>query len=275
MHSDLFRLDSQVAVVTGGSGVLGSAMARGLAAAGAKVAVLGRRRDRLDEVVASITAAGGTAVALAADVLVRRDLEAARSSILGTWGRIDILVNAAGGNVPAATLDASGSFFDVPEDGFRRAMQLNFEGTVLPSQVFGAEIARYEGDAPGSIVTISSMAADRAITRVPAYAAAKAAVENLTRWLAVDLSSRQPRSVRVNAIAPGFFIADQNRRMLTTETGGLTPRGQTIIDRTPMHRFGNPEDLVGTLVWLCSPGARFVTGIVVPVDGGFSAFSGV
>lgn len=271
----LFSLDQQVAVVTGGSGVLGRAMARGLADAGACVGVLGRRQDRLDEVVADITAAGGKAIALPADVLVRTELEAARDTVVQRWGGIDILVNVAGGNVPAATLTATGSFFDIPDHGFRGAMELNFDGTLLPTQVFGAEIARHEREVPGSIVTISSMAADRAITRVPAYGAAKAAVENLTRWLAVDLSTRYGREIRVNSIAPGFFIAEQNRGMLTTDDGALTVRGQTIIDHTPMQRFGNPEDLISTLIWLCSPGARFVTGAVVPVDGGFSAFSGV
>lgn len=273
--SDLFSLDGQVAVVTGGSGVLGSAMAHGLARMGAKVAVLGRRQDRLDTVVTGIAATGGEAIGLSADVLMRDELETARSTIVRRWGGIDTLVNVAGGNVPAATLSPDGSFFDIPGKGFRQAMELNFYGTVLPTQVFGAEIAARDRDTPGSIVTISSMAADRAITRVPAYGAAKAAIENLTRWLAADLSTRYRRSIRVNAIVPGFFIAEQNRRMLTTDEGDLTPRGQTIINHTPMQRFGEPDDLVGTLIWLCGPGARFVTGAVVPVDGGFSAFSGV
>jgi NAD(P)-dependent dehydrogenase (short-subunit alcohol dehydrogenase family) len=250
-----FGLDRRVAVVTGGTGALGSAMAAGLAAAGARVAVLSRHPD--DD---------GDHLALAADVLRRDDIAAARDRVVAEWGRVDILVNAAGGNVPGATLDAGASVFDLSEDAFRDVVDLNLVGTLLPTQVFGAAM---EGE--GAIVNVSSMASARAITRVIGYGAAKAAVENVTRWLAVELAP----GIRVNAIAPGFFIGEQNRALLLEPDGTLTTRGRAIIERTPAGRFGEADELVGTLVWLCSPAARFVTGTVVAVDGGFGAFSGV
>ena len=236
-----FALDDAVAVVTGGTGALGSAMARGLAAA----------------------ALGG--LALPANVLDRAGLIAARERLLERWGRVDVLVNAAGGNVPGATLAPDAGVFDMPEAAFREVVDLNLVGTLLPAQVFGAAMER------GAIVNVSSMAADRAISRVVGYSAAKAAVENLTRWLAVELAP----AVRVNAIAPGFFVGEQNRRLLLDDDGELTERGRTIVARTPAGRFGEADELVGTLVWLCGRGADFVTGAVVPVDGGFNAFSGV
>jgi NAD(P)-dependent dehydrogenase (short-subunit alcohol dehydrogenase family) len=267
----LFGLHGQVAVVTGGTGVLGATMARGLARAGAAVAILGRRRERAEAVAAEIVAAGGEALATPADVLRKGELEAVREMLLPRWGHIDILVNAAGGNIPAATLSDGRPFFDLPADAVRQVLDLNLLGTVLPSQVFGAAMVQRAG----SIVNISSMAAQRAMTRVVGYAAAKAAIENFTRWLAMDLARSHGSQLRVNAIAPGFFIGEQNRRLLLAEDGTLTPRGQTVIAHTPAGRFGEPADLVSTLLWLCSPGARFVTGVVVPVDGGFSAFSGV
>lgn len=268
----LFSLEGQVAVITGGTGVLGGAMARGLAQAGAKVGVLGRRRAQAETVVADIEALGGAALALSADVLDRPKLEAAREAILGQWGRLDILVNAAGGNMPSATLPPGQSFFALPVEGMEPVVALNLHGTLLPIQVFGEAMARAKR---GSIVNISSMAAQRALTRVVGYGVAKAAVDNATRWLAVELARSFGAGLRVNAIAPGFFIGEQNRALLLNEDGALTPRGQTIIDHTPAGRFGKPDELISTLIWLCSPGASFVNGIVVPVDGGFSAFSGV
>ncbi len=269
---ELFSLTGQVAVVTGGTGVLGSVLARGLARAGAKVGVLGRRREHAETVVQAIAADGGEGLALPADVLDRTQLEAARETILEQWGRLDVLVNAAGGNMPAATLAPGASFFDLPVEGLEPVITLNLHGTLLPSQVFGEAMARA---GQGCIVNISSMAAQRALTRVVGYGIAKAAVENATRWLAVELARSFGTGLRVNAIAPGFFIGEQNRDLLLNPDGSLTPRGQLIIDHTPVGRFGEPEELVSTLIWLCSPGARFVNGIVVPVDGGFSAFSGV
>lgn len=268
----LFSLDGQVAVVTGGTGVLGGAMARGLAQAGARVAVLGRRRDRAEAVASEIAAAGGQALALPADVLVRGQLEDALSILTSQWGQVDILVNAAGGNLPTATLPPGQSFFNLPVEGMESVVALNLQGTLLPIQVFGAAMARR---GRGCIVNISSMAAQRAMTRVVGYGVAKAAVENATRWLAVELARMYGAGLRVNAIAPGFFVGEQNRALLLNSDGTLTPRGQTIIDHTPAGRFGEPDELLSTLVWLCSPGARFVNGVVVAVDGGFSAFSGV
>lgn len=269
---DYFSLKGQVAVVTGGSGVLGSAMARGLAQAGAKVGVLGRRREQAEAVVRTIEAEGNCGLALVADVLSREQLEAACGAVLERWGRLDVLVNAAGGNLPVATLQPGYSFFDLPVEGMEPVIALNLHGTLLPSQVFGEAMARA---GRGCIVNISSMAAQRALTRVVGYGLAKAAVENATRWLAVELARSFGAGLRVNAIAPGFFVGEQNRALLLNADGTLTRRGQTIIDHTPAGRFGEPEELIGTLLWLCGPGARFVNGVVVPVDGGFSAFSGV
>jgi NAD(P)-dependent dehydrogenase (short-subunit alcohol dehydrogenase family) len=270
--ADLFSLEGQVAIVSGGTGVLGGAMARGLARAGARVGVLGRRREQADAAVAAIRAAGGEAMALTADVLERAQLEAARDAVIERWGQLDILVNAAGGNMPAATLTPGRSFFDLPVEGMEPVIALNLHGTLLPSQVFGETLARA---GRGCIVNISSMAAQRAMTRVVGYGVAKAAVENATRWLAVELARAFGGRLRVNAIAPGFFVGEQNRALLLNDDGSLTPRGQTIIDHTPAGRFGEPQELLSTLVWLCGPGASFVNGVVVPVDGGFSAFSGV
>jgi NAD(P)-dependent dehydrogenase (short-subunit alcohol dehydrogenase family) len=255
-----FGLDGKVAVVTGGTGALGTAMAHGLAAAGAHVAVMARDAERARAAAAEIDGEP-----LPADVLERDQLVAARDRLIERCGRVDILVNAAGGNVPEATLSGGATVFDLPEEAFRRVVDLNLVGSLLPAQVFGAAMRE------GAIVNVSSMAADRALTRVIGYSAAKAAVENLTRWLAVELAP----DVRVNALAPGFFVGEQNRRLLLRDDGELTERGRTIVDRTPAGRFGEADELIGTLLWLCGPGAGFVTGVVVPVDGGFSAFSGV
>ncbi|MBK9712443.1 MAG: SDR family oxidoreductase [Kouleothrix sp.] len=270
--AEQFSLEGQVAIVTGGTGVLGGVMARGLARAGAKVGVLGRRREQAEQAARAIAAEGGVALALVADVLDRGQLEAAREAVVERWGRLDVLVNAAGGNMPAATLTPGRSFFDLPVEGMEPVIALNLQGTLLPSQVFGEAMARA---GRGCIVNISSMAAQRAMTRVVGYGLAKAAVENATRWLAVELARAFGSRLRVNAIAPGFFVGEQNRALLLNDDGSLTPRGQTIVDHTPAGRFGEPAELISTLIWLCGPGASFVNGVVVPVDGGFSAFSGV
>jgi NAD(P)-dependent dehydrogenase (short-subunit alcohol dehydrogenase family) len=270
--AELFDLRGRVAVVTGGSGTLGSAMARGLAAAGVRVAILGRRFERAQAVVAQLDASGGEAMAVAADVLDHAALARARDAVVGRWRGIDILLNAAGGNLPQATVADGGSVFDVPVEAWRAALDLNLLGTLLPIQVFGPTMAAARR---GSIINISSMASQRVLTRVPAYSAAKAAVENLTRWLAVELARKHGDGLRVNALAPGFFLAEQNRRMLTNEDGSLTARGRRIIEHTPAGRFGEPDDLIGAVLWLCGPASRFVNGAVIPIDGGFSAFSGV
>ncbi len=272
----LFDLSGRVAVVTGATGVLGGAMARGLAGAGARVGVLGRRKERAEEVATEVKSRGGEALALPADVLKREQLEAARDAVLERWGRVDILVNAAGGNVPAATVGEDATFFGLPEEPLREVFDLNLLGTVLPSQVFGETMTGDQSsEAEGSIVNVSSMAAQKPLTRVVGYSAAKAAVENLTRWLAIELARKYGSGLRVNAIAPGFFLGEQNRALLMHEDRRLTERGQAIVEHTPARRFGEPEELVGTLIWLCSPAARFVTGIVVPVDGGYGASGGV
>lgn len=269
---ELFSLEGQVAIVTGGTGVLGGAMARGLAQAGARVGVLGRRVEQAEAAARDIEAGGGEALALPADVLAREQLEGAREAVLERWGRLDILVNAAGGNLPSATLGAGQSFFDLAGDGLEQVIALNLQGTLLPSQVFGSAMAQA---GRGCIVNISSMAAQRAITRVVGYSVAKAAVDNATRWLAVELARSHGAGLRVNAIAPGFFVGEQNRALLLNQDGTLTARGQTIIDHTPAGRFGQAEELLSTLLWLCGPGSSFVNGVVVAVDGGFSVFSGV
>ena len=272
LPTELFSLEGQIAVVTGGTGVLGGAMAHGLARAGAKVGVLGRRRERAEAAVRAIEKDGAAALALPADVLDRGEVEAAREAVMERWGRLDVLVNAAGGNMPSAALEPEQSFFDLPVEGMKPVIALNLEGTLLPSQVFGEVMARA---GQGRVVNISSMAAQRAMTRVVGYGVAKTGVENATRWLAVELARSFGEGLRVNAIAPGFFIGEQNRALLLNEDSTLTARGQTIIDHTPAGRFGEPDDLIGTLIWLCGPGASFVNGIVVPVDGGFGAFSGM
>jgi len=272
LHS-LFSLEGKVAVVTGGSGALGTAMAKGLAQAGARVAVLARRIEPVTAIAAAIETGGGTALALSADVRERAQVERACATIVDRWERVDILVNAAGGNMPGATLAPEASLLDLDPEAFRAVVDLNLIGVLLPSLVFGATMIAAPGQ--GTIINISSMAAQRPLTRIAGYSAAKAAVENLTRWMAIELARRYGSGLRVNAIAPGFFIGEQNRALLLNPDGSLTARGEHILAHTPAGRFGVPEDLIATLIWLCSPGAAFVNGAVIPVDGGFSAFSGV
>ncbi|MEZ4664618.1 MAG: SDR family oxidoreductase [Caldilineaceae bacterium] len=270
--SSAFSVQDKVAIVTGSTGVLGGAMAHGLARAGARVAIVGRRAEVAEEVAQAIRNAGGQAMAAPGDVLDSAQLHQIRDRVLTQWGRIDILINAAGGNVPAATILPEQSFFDMPQPAFEQVMDLNLLGTVLPCQVFGRVMAE---QGAGSIINISSMASQRILTRVVGYSAAKAAIDNFTRWLAVEAARKYGGGVRVNAIAPGFFVGDQNRRLLLNEDNSLTERGQQIIQHTPMGRFGEADELVGTAIWLSSAASQFITGIVAPVDGGFSAFSGV
>nr|QCO92778.1 hypothetical protein [uncultured bacterium]QCO92828.1 hypothetical protein [uncultured bacterium]QCO92880.1 hypothetical protein [uncultured bacterium]QCO92889.1 hypothetical protein [uncultured bacterium] len=263
----------QTVVVTGGAGVLCACFCQALAAAGAAVAVLDINAPAAQELAAHIQAAGGKAIGLGCNVLEKSSVEAAAQAVLNQFGRIDILINGAGGNKPQATTSADLSFFDLPADALRWVFELNLIGAILPSQVFGKVMARQKR---GVILNISSMNALRPLTRIPAYSAAKAGVSNFTQWLAVHMAQEYSPAIRVNAIAPGFFLTEQNRFLLTDkESGRLTARGEKIIAHTPMGRFGVPEDLLGTLFWLVSPASAFVTGIVVPVDGGFSAYSGV
>lgn len=270
--NEQFGLGGSVAVVTGGGGALGSSISFGLAMAGAQVVLIGRRPDVLATVEQRITGAGGSATSIIADVTDAESLEHARIEVLRRFGRFDVLVNAAGGNVPGATLAPGDSVFDLPVDALRQVIDLNLFGTLLPIQTFGRAMAEARR---GSIITISSMTATRAISRVMGYSAAKAAIENMTRWLAVELARAHGEGVRVNAIAPGFFIGDQNRALLLDADGEPTERGASIIAHTPAGRFGEAHELAGTVVWLCSPAARFVTGAVIPIDGGFGVASGV
>jgi len=271
--SDVFDLKDKVIAITGGGGVLCGTMAKALAQAGAKIAVLDLIEAAANKVADQIKSDGGRAVAVKCDVLDKKSLEAARKKGNSEFGQIDILINGAGGNKKEATTSPDLSFFDLPAEAVRFVFELNFLGTLLPSQVFGREMAESGG---GVILNISSMCALQPLTKVAAYSAAKAAVSNFTQWLAVHLCQNYSKDIRVNAIAPGFFLTEQNRFLLTDEKSGeLTARGKTIIDHTPMGRFGRPEELIGTVMWLLSDAAKFVTGIVVPVDGGFSAFSGV
>jgi len=287
MNKDIFGLNGKAAVVTGGGGALGGAMALALAERGAAVALLDVREAAAADAARHMAATGGRAIGVLCDVLDEKSLADAAAQVVGEFGRVDILVNAAGGNVPAATTSretvesgdlhetAGGSdglktFFDLDAGAFRSVFDLNVLGTFLASRTFGRVMAERGG---GVIVNISSMTASRPLTRIPAYSAAKAGVSNFTRWLATHLA---PLHIRVNAIAPGFFLTDQNRFLLTDEkTGGLSARGMAIIAHTPMGRFGTGEDLAGALVWLVSDASAFVTGVVLPVDGGFSAYSGV
>ncbi len=270
---ELFDIKGKVIVITGGGGVLCGTMAKALGKTDAKIAVLDLIEAAAEKIADEIKSNGGRAVAVECNVLDKDSLECAREKITSELGKLDILINGAGGNKKEATTSPDLSFFDLPSEAVRFVFELNFIGTLLPSQVFGREMAKNGG---GIILNVSSMCAFSPLTKVPAYSAAKAAVSNFTQWLAVHVCQNYSKDIRVNAIAPGFFLTEQNRFLLTDEkTGELTARGKTIIDHTPMGKFGQPEDLLGTVMWLLSDGAKFVTGVVVPVDGGFSAFSGV
>lgn len=268
--NELFSVKDQVVVITGGTGVLGRCIAEYLATQGAKVVILGRRKEEGDEIVAEITSKGGEAMFLVTDVMNAEVLQANCDEIMAKYGRIDALLNAAGGNMPGATIAPTGNFFDVQIDAFKTVLNLNLTGTVLPTQI----ILRPMVEAgKGSIVNFSSMAAFRPMTRVLGYAAAKAGISNFTAFLANEVATKFTPSIRVNAIAPGFFLTNQNRALLTNPDGSLTERGADVIRQTPFKRFGKPEELCGTIQYLISDAASFVTGTVAVVDGGFNAFA--
>ncbi len=277
MQSDyihqMFSVEGQVIVITGGGGILCGTMARELAKAGAKIAVLDIQLPAAQKVVADITAAGGEAIAIETAVLSKESLQQSAEQVLARYGRVDALINGAGGNKKQATTAPDLSFFDLPQDAFQWVFNLNFLGMLLASQVYGKLLCE-QGE--GAILNIASVNAFRALTKIPAYSAAKAAVKNFTEWMAVHVAQEYSPNVRVNAIAPGFFLTEQNRFLLTDEkTGERTLRGQTIINHTPMGRYGEPEELMSTVIWLLAPASRFVHGVTVAVDGGFCIFSGV
>ncbi len=272
-QGDCFCISEKVAVITGGGGVLCGTIAKGLARRGVSVAVLDLKEDAANEIAGTINASGGQAIPIKVDVLDTSSVRGARDAVMEHFGKVDFLINGAGGNHPKASTSPEMDFFDLPIDAVRWVSDLNFLGTFIPCQVFGRDLAD-RGE--GVIVNTGSMNAIRPLTKIPAYSAAKAAVTNFTQWLAVHVSLNYSAKIRVNAISPGFFLTNQNRYLLTDEgTGGLTPRGEAIIAHTPMDRFGDPEDLVGTIVWLLSPASEFVHGAVIPVDGGYSAYSGI
>ncbi|HLF00413.1 MAG TPA: SDR family oxidoreductase [Anaerolineales bacterium] len=269
----LYDFTGQAVVITGGAGVLGGEMACALVGCGANVAILDRDPVLAEKLIERLPPSTGRAVIVYADVLKLATLQEARDAILREFGRVDALINAAGGNKPTATTNPDQAFFDLPEDGLRNVVELNLLGTILPCQAFGAHMAECE---QGVILNVSSMSAFQPLTRIPAYSAAKAGVNNFTQWLAVYMAQEYSPRIRVNAIAPGFFLTEQNRFLLTDkDTGAWTERGAKIIAHTPLGRLGQPEDLLGAMLWLLSPASAFVTGVVIPVDGGFSAYSGV
>lgn len=271
--SAMYDFSGQTVIITGGAGILGGELACALLGCRANVAILDRDPALAERLIHRFPPAGGRAIIVYGDVLKPDTLAQARDVILTEFGRIDGLVNGAGGNQPLATTGADRSFFDLVPEAIQKVFDLNLMGTVLPSQVFGQVMAQQK---QGVILNITSMNAFRPLTRVAAYSAAKAGVSNFTQWLAVHMAQAYSPNIRVNAIAPGFLLTEQNRFLLTEQgTGALTTRGQSILAHTPMGRFGEPGDLFGAALWLLSPAAAFVTGIVVPVDGGFSAFSGV
>ena len=266
----LFDIKGKVVVITGGTGVLGKAIAKYLALEGAKVVILGRRIEAGNAIVDDIKAAGGEAMFLVTDVMNQEVLEQNLADIVAAYGRVDSLLNAAGGNMPGATIAPTGTFFDLRPEEFQKVLDLNLTGTVIPSQVFLKQMVK-QGE--GNIVNFSSMAAFRPMTRVAGYAAAKAGISNFTAFLATEVAKKFGEKIRVNAIAPGFFLTEQNRRLLTNPDGSWTQRGEDVIRQTPFGRMGEPEELCGTIHYLISDASKFVTGTVAVVDGGFNTFA--
>ncbi len=269
---NVFNIEGKSIAITGAAGVLGGEIALYLSRLGAKICVVDYDAMRAKELCDKIESEGSLAIPVEANVLDKKQIRQAFQCAVETFGEIDVLINAAGGNKKEATTAPDMSFFNIPEEALRFVFDLNILGTMLPCQVFGEYMCKR---GKGIILNVSSMNAFRPLTKIAAYSAAKAAVSNFTQWLSVHMCQEYSPEIRVNAIAPGFFLTEQNRFLLTDKTGALTPRGKTIVDHTPMNRFGSPDELCGTVQWLISDAAKFVTGIVVPVDGGFSAFSGV
>lgn len=268
----MFDLKGKVVVITGGYGVLGSSMARCLARLGAWVAVLGRNEEKGEKLVKELKNLGTTACFCQADVLDKGRVEIVCEQLFKKWGHVDVLINAAGGNMPGATIAPGQNILDLDVDAYRKVVELNLTGTVIPTLVFGTQMARQK---KGSIINISSMSAQSVITRVVGYSSSKAAIDNFTKWTAVEFAKKFGEGIRVNAIAPGFFITEQNRTLMTNPDGSFSERAQDVIRATPFGRLGNPEELNGAVVFLASDESKFVTGTVLPIDGGFSIFSGV
>ncbi len=270
--NDLFSIRGKIILMSGATGVLGSAIASSLASHGARLLILGRNPEKVDSLVSRIVSANGKAFPFVADVTSEEDLSKVYQNIDKAFGKLDVLINAAGGNLPGAVIRPDQELTDADINELRKVMDLNYLGSFIPIKVF---LPLFLKEKKGSIINISSMTAQRPLTRVLGYGSAKAAIDNLTKWLAVEFCDKYGSGIRVNAVAPGFFLTDQNRTLLTEEDGSLTDRGQKIITNTPMKEFGQPEDLLGALHWLCSDSSRFVTGTIIPVDGGFNAYSGV
>jgi NAD(P)-dependent dehydrogenase (short-subunit alcohol dehydrogenase family) len=269
---NLFDISGKVAIVTGGAGTLGSSISECLASLGVKVVILGRDMSNVEKEAEKIEESGGVAMPVSADVMDIEQLNEAEKSIIARWGRIDILINTAGGNIPGATIGTDQSIFDMNLEDYKKVLDLNLNGTVFPCLVFGKSMAK---TGSGSIINLSSMSTFSALTRVPGYSMAKSGIEIFTKWLAMELALKFSEKIRVNCIAPGFFIAKQNRNILLNPDGTYTQRSLSVINKTPMKRFGKMEELNGTIIYLCSEAASFVTGIVIPVDGGFSSYSGI
>lgn len=269
---NIFSLENKVAVITGGSGILGSEMAKGLLRVGVKVAILGTNEEKLKHKVEALNSIGPEVIGLKCNVLDEANIREVNERVISKFSKIDILINAAGGHLPGAVIGVNQNIFDLNIDDLNKVTNLNLNGTILPTLIFSKSMADKK---KGSIINISSMASYRAITRVVGYSAAKAAIDNFTRWMAVEMALKFGNEIRVNAIAPGFLITEQNRTLLTNPDGSLTARGKTILEITPFKRFGEPSELIGAILWLASDASKFVTGTIIPIDGGFSAFSGV
>jgi NAD(P)-dependent dehydrogenase (short-subunit alcohol dehydrogenase family) len=272
MESNLFSLKDKVIIVTGGTGILGTSFCNAISNAGATVIIIGRTQSKCDESAYRIMQNGGKAFGIAANVLIEQELQQAKEIIIDKFGKIDGLVNAAGGNVPDAVVKPEQDIFELNMDALKTAMELNLWGTILPTQVFGKQMS-VQGF--GSIVNISSVSAKNALTRVLGYSLGKSAIDAYTKWFAVELSNRYRDKIRMNSITPGFFLTEQNKTLLTNEDGSLTDRGNKINAQTPFKRFGNPDELCGALIYLLSDASKFVTGADIVVDGGFTKFSGV
>ena len=267
-----YSLKGKVIIVTGGTGILGNSFVKAIAEAGGSVGILGRRKEKAEAVAEEINKAGGKAIALVADVLNEAQLKEAKLKVIEKFRRIDGLVNAAGGNIPEGVILPEQDLFTMNIEGMRKAMDINLWGTIIPTQIFGDAIAK---SGKGSIVNISSMNSKRAVTQVLGYNMGKAAVDCYNQWFAVEMANRYGDAIRMNALAPGFFLTEQNRYLLTTKEGGYTERGEKVIRQTPFKRFGSPDELQGALIWLLSDASQFVTGAMITVDGGFSVYSGV